>query len=77
MEKITKAKFIELILSATKLTINGTSRSSVKIHSTYLSTKMTNGEFAYLSFAHNKYFYDGENVIMIETNCYPVKVTLN
>ena len=77
MEKITKPKFIELILAATKLTINGIPRSDVRIHSTYIATKMPDGDFAYLRFKGNKYFYDNDNKIIVETNCYPVYITLN
>lgn len=78
MENITKEKFIELIRAAKKLKINGTSRTNLEVHTTYLTTRINiDGVTAYLYFAGNKYFYDGKNIIMIKNDCFPVKITLN
>ena len=78
MKKITQEKFIELIRTAKKLKINGTSRSNLKVYATYLTTRIDiDGLTEYLDFAGNEYFYDGKNKIKTEIDRYPIYITLN
>ena len=78
MKKITQEKFIELISAAKKLKINGTSRSNLEVHATYIKTRIDiDGIDEYLYFAGNEYFYDGKNKIKTEIDRYPIYITLN
>ena len=78
MKKITQEKFIELIRTAKKLKINGTSRSNLQVHATYLTTRIDiDGLTEYLYFVGNEYFYDGKNKIKTEIDRYPIYITLN
>ena len=78
MEKITQEKVIELIRTAKKLKINGTSRSNLRVHATYLTTIINiDGITEYLYFANKEYFYDGKNMIKTEIDRYPIYITLN
>ena len=78
MKKISQEKFIELLRTAKKLKINGTSRSNLRVHATYLTTIINiDGITEYLYFADKEYFYDGKNMIKAEIDRYPIYITLN
>ena len=78
MKKITQEKFIELIRTAKKLKINGTSRSNLEVHTNYITTRINiDGITEYLYFDGNEYFYDGKNKIKTEIDRYPIYITLN